>query len=101
MVSVWMPISELQPELPADELKLIDAEADRIEVQRLLSMSVITATDGYSGKLDIPLSAKMVRTWRKKAKTETDENGIATSRMMWMRRSRLVWDGILTFWNIE
>ena len=32
----------------------------------------------------------MVRTWRKKAKTETDENGTATSRMMWMRRSRLV-----------
>ena len=81
MVSVWMP-SELQPELPADELKLIDAEADRIEVQRLLSMSVVTTTDGYSGKLDSPLSAKMVRTWRK--------NGIATSRMMWMRRSRLV-----------
>ena len=89
-VSVWMPISELQPELSGDDLKLTDAEADRIEVERLLSMSVITTTDGYSGKLDIPLSAKMVRTWRKKAKTETHENGTATSRMMWMRRSRLV-----------
>ena len=89
-VSVWMPISELQPELSADDLKVIDAEADKIEVERLLSMSVITTTDGYSGKRDIPLSAKMVRTWRKKAKTETDENGIVTSQMMWMRRSRLV-----------
>ena len=89
-VSVWMPISELQPELSGDDLKLTDAEADRIEVECLLSMSVTTTTDGYSGKLDIPLSAKMVRAWRKKAKTETDENGTATSRMMWMRRSRLV-----------
>ncbi len=79
-----MPISELQPEISENDLKLIDAEADRIEVERLLSMSVITTIDGYSGKLDVPLSAKMVRTWRKKAKTETDENGIATSQMMWM-----------------
>ena len=71
-VSVWKPINELQPELPADEMELTDAEADRIEVQRLLSMSVKTTTDGYSGKLDNPLSAKMVRTWGKKTKTETD-----------------------------
>ena len=48
------------------------------------------SVDGCSGKLDIPLSAKMVRAWRKNAKTETDENGIATSRIMWMRRSQLV-----------
>ena len=89
-VSVWMPISEFQPELPADEMSVIDAEADKIEVQRLLSMSVITTVDGYSGKLDIPLSAKMVRTWRKKTKTETDQHGVTTSQLMWMRRSRLV-----------
>ena len=89
-VSVWMPISEFQPELPADEMSVIDSEADKIEVQRLLSMSVITTVDGYSGKLDIPLSAKMVRTWRKKTKTETDEHGVTTSQLMWMRRSRLV-----------
>ena len=38
--SVWMPMSEFQPELPADELAIIDAEADKIEVQRLLSMDV-------------------------------------------------------------
>lgn len=32
----------------------------------------------------------MIRTWRKKTKTETDEHGVATSQLMWMRRSRLV-----------
>ena len=90
MISVWKPISELQPEVPEDELMLIDVEAERIEVQRLLTMSFITTTDGYSGKLDVPLSAKMVRTWRKKTKTETDANGTVTSQMMWMRRSGLV-----------
>ena len=40
-VSVWRPISDMQPELPADELGLIDVEADKIEVQRLLAMNVI------------------------------------------------------------
>ncbi len=54
------------------------------------SSNAITTTDGYSGKLDIPLSAKMVRTWGKKTKTEIDENGVATSQLMWTRRSRLV-----------
>ena len=38
MVSVWKPINEPQPELPADEMELIDAEADRIGVRRLLSI---------------------------------------------------------------
>ena len=89
-VSVWRPMSEFQPELPADEMSVIDAEADKIEVQRLLSMNVITTVDGYAGKLDIPLSAKMVRTWRKKMRTEMDEHGVTTSQLMWMRRSRLV-----------
>ena len=36
--TVWRPYSEMQPELPADELHLIDLEAGKIEIQRLLSM---------------------------------------------------------------
>ena len=88
--SVWMPMSEFQPELPADEMSVIDAEADKIEIQRLLSMNVIATVDGYAGQLDVPLSAKMVRTWRKKTRTEEDEHGVTTSQLMWMRRSRLV-----------
>ncbi len=73
----------MPPELPADELHLVDLEADKIEIQRLLSMGVITTTDRYDGKLAFPLSAKMVRTWRKKEKSEADGT-------VWMRRSRLV-----------
>ena len=73
-----------------DEMSVIDTEADKIEVQRLLSMSVITTVDGYSGQLDIPLSAKMVCTWRKTTRTETDEQGVTTSQLMRMRPSRLV-----------
>ena len=89
-VSVWRPISDMQPELPADELGLIDVEADKIEVQRLLAMNVIATPDGYSGKLDVPLSAKMVRTWRKKLNTVVGDDGAPVTQMMWMRRSRLV-----------
>ena len=89
-VSVWRPISDMQPELPADELGLIDVEADKIEVQRLLAMNVIATHDGYSGKLDVPLSAKMVRTWRKKLNTVVGDDGAPVTQMMWMRRSRLV-----------
>ena len=89
-VSVWRPISDMQPELPADELGLIDVEADKIEIQRLLAMNVIATPDGYSGKLDVPLSAKMVRTWRKKMNTIVGGDGVPTTQMMWMRRSRLV-----------
>ena len=75
---------------PADELALIDVEADKIEIQRLLAMNVIATPDGYSGKLDVPLSAKMVRTWRKKMNTIVGGDGVPTTQMMWMRRSRLV-----------
>ena len=89
-VSVWRPISDMQPELPADELGMIDVEADNIEVQRLLAMNVIATPDGYSGKLDVPLSAKMVRTWRKKMNTIVGDDGVPVTQMMWMRRSRLV-----------
>ena len=84
------PISDMQPELPADELGLIDVEADKIEIQRLLAMNVIATPDGYSGKLDVPLSAKMVRTWRKKMNTIVGDDGVSVAQMMWMRRSRLV-----------
>ena len=80
--SVWRPYSEMQPELDADELHLVDVEADKIEIQRLLSMGVITTTVQDVGELDVPLSAKMVRTWRKTMKSESEGT-------MWMRRSRL------------
>ena len=81
--AVWGPYSEMQPELPADELHLVDLEADKMEIQHLLSMSVVTSTEKYDGELDVPLHAKMVCRWRKRVKSVAEGT-------MWMRRSRLV-----------
>ena len=53
-------------------------------------MGVITTVDKYDGELDVALSAKMVRTWRKKTKVEIGQDGISRSYPAWMRRSRLV-----------
>ena len=87
---VWQPYSEAEPDISGDQLAAIDVEADKIEIDRLLQMGVITGADKYNGNLDSPLSAKMVRTWRKKKKEEQDENGQTVSTTAWLRRSRLV-----------
>ena len=89
-VSVWQPYRGSEPEISHDVLALIDQQADKIEIQRLLEMGVITTVDKYDGQLDVALSAKMVRTWRKKTKVEIDGNGVSKSYPAWMRRSRLV-----------
>ena len=88
--SVWQPYSEAQPHIQGEELAAIDVEADRFEIGRLQQMGVITTVDKYSGDLDTPLCAKMVRTWRKKQREEKDENGQVVSTTAWVRRSRLV-----------
>ena len=46
--------------------------------------------DSYDGSLGKELSAKMVRTWRKKQKTVEDANGATHEEPAWLRRSRLV-----------
>ena len=87
----WQPYSEAQPDIQGEELAAIDFEADKIETDRLQQMGVITPVDRYSGDLDTPLSAKMVRTWRKKQREEKDEKGQVVSTTAWLRRStRLV-----------
>ena len=88
--SVWQPYRGTEPEMSQDVLALIDQEADKIEIQRLLKMGVVTTVDKYDGQLDLALSAKMVRTWRKKTKVEVDKDGVSRSYPAWMRRSRLV-----------
>ena len=87
---VWQPYSEAQPEIYGEQLSAIDIEADEIEIDRLLQMGVITTVDKYSGALDAPLSAKMVRTWRKKQREEKGDDGQVVSTTAWLRRSRLV-----------
>ena len=88
--SVWQPYRGSEPEISHDVLALIDKQADKIEIQRLLEMGVITTVDKYEGQLDVALFGKMVRTWRKKTKVEVDGNGVSKSYPAWMRRSRLV-----------
>ena len=90
--STMMPSSPNtgEPEISHDVLALIDQEADKIEIQRLLEMGVITTVDKYNGQLDVAISAKMVSTWRKKTKVEVGQDGISRSYPAWMRRSRLV-----------
>ena len=89
-VSVWQPYRGSEPEISQDVLVMIDEKADKIEIQRLLEMGVITTVDKYEGELDVALSAKMVRTWRKKTKVEVGQDGVSRSYPAWMRRSRLV-----------
>ena len=89
-VSVWQPYRGSEPEISHDVLALIDQQADEIEIKRLQEMGVITTFDKYNGQLDVALSAKMVRTWRKKTKVEVDNQGVSRSYPAWMRRSRLV-----------
>ena len=43
-------------------------------------MNVIATPDRYSGKLDVPLSAKMVRTWHKKMNTIVGGDGVPTTQ---------------------
>ena len=88
--SVCQPYSEAQPDIHGEQLAAIDLEADKIEIERLQQMGVIAMVEKYIGELDIPLSAKMVRIWRKKQRDEKDENGQVVSTTAWLRRSRLV-----------
>ena len=68
--SVWQPYTGAEPEISHDVLALIDQGADKIEIRRHPEMGVITTVDKYDGQLDLALSAKMVRTWKKKTIVE-------------------------------
>ena len=80
---LWFPFSSNEPELPDEVLQELDNLADKVEVERLLDMKVMCRSQDYNDErgLGVPLSAKFVRTWRKK-----ERNG----EQMWLRRSRLV-----------
>ena len=64
---------------------------DKVEIIRLTSMQVLTTPEQYTGECGKPLSAKFVRTWRKKTRKECDSAGnLVREGPAWMRRSRLV-----------
>ena len=87
---LWKPFSVLEPVLDQLELQAIDEVADKVEIQRLQSMGVIINPSDYTGTLGKELSAKMVRTWRKKTRMIQSESGENVEVPAWMRRSRMV-----------
>ena len=88
---LWQPQSALEPQLDPEQLQRIDDYADSVEIDRLLGMKVIQWHSSYSGELGTQLSAKFVRTWRKKVRKVFDESGKLVSETPgWLRRSRLV-----------
>ena len=88
---LWQPISELEPTLDDETLRMIDDYADHVEIQRLTKMTVLCSKEEYSGTLGKPLSAKMVRAWRRKVQDIKDDSGkTVEKRPGWYRRSRLV-----------
>ena len=87
---MWKPFSVLEPVLDQLELQAIDEVADKVEIQRLQSMGVIINPSDYTGTLGKQLSAKMVRTWRKKTRMIQSESGENVEVPAWMRRSRMV-----------
>ena len=78
---LWQPLTPLEPQMDESILQKIDAYADQVEIDRLFGMGVITTREKFSGDLGTQLSAKFVRSWRKKTR-----NGVPA----WLRRSRLV-----------
>ena len=88
---LWQPYSELEPCLSSDELDELDRIADEVEIRRLTDMGVLTSQSNYEGQLGKPLSARMVRAWRKKTRPVLDSTGkVVENEPAWLRRSRLV-----------
>ena len=73
----WDEDGESPPELSEDELRLVDREADKKEITRLIQMGVARwPAEGEDVSEYQVLTTKVVRDWRK--------------RPGWLRRSRLV-----------
>ena len=88
---LWQPQSALEPQLDSERLQRIDDFADSVEIDRLLGMKVIQWKNNYNGELGTELSAKFVRSWRKKTRKVFAEDGKLISETPgWLRRSRLV-----------
>ena len=80
---LWWPFSPEEPVLDPALMVELDAIADQLEVTRLQEMSVLVKEEELSPDVELggDLTARCVRTWRKKNKGSED---------FWYRRSRLV-----------
>ena len=83
--ALWYSFGETEPSMSTETLKELDSLADRVELERLVDMTVLMPVETVVdwGKQDFggELSSKFVRTWRKKCKGD---------EAVWLRRSRLV-----------
>ena len=77
-------LGEEKPQAPE---KWVDDLADKVELQRLMKMEVITMAEEKDKDIQRVLTTKMVRDWR--LKDFTDPSG-GPSTKKWLRRSRLV-----------
>ena len=80
---LWWPYSPDEPILDATLMAELDAIADQLEVTRLQEMTVLVKEEDLASDVELggDLTARFVRTWRKKSKGNED---------FWFRRSRLV-----------
>ena len=81
---LWWPFGPEEPVLDSDLLVELDTIADQLELTRLQEMSVLVKEEDLSPDVELggDLTARFVRTWRKKSKGNED--------FWWYRRSRLV-----------
>ena len=80
---LWFHLTAEEPSLHESTLANLDAIADRVEVSRLQDMDVLLKEQDLAGNVELggDLTARFVRTWRKKSKDGEEQ---------WYRRSRLV-----------
>ena len=71
---LWWPFSPEEPVLDSDLLVELDTIADQLEVTRLQEMSVLAKEKDLSPDVELggDLTARFVRTWRKKSKGNED-----------------------------
>eukprot|EP00434_Breviolum_minutum_P039359 symbB.v1.2.034948.t1/scaffold4605.1/size37493/1 len=80
---LWFPLTAEEPSLDESTLASLDVIADRVEVLRLQDMTVLVNEQDIADDVELggDLTARFVRTWRKKVKDGEE---------CWYRRSRLV-----------
>ena len=80
---LWFPYSVDEPAVYGDTLQHLDRLADEVEIARLKEMHVLEPEDAqqHLGQLGSDLTAKFVRTWRRKERDGQEQ---------WLGRSRLV-----------
>ena len=75
------PYGSQEPDIPSDELAVLDALADQVEIIRLKGLGVLLPVSSLPGGEVKRLTTRFVRTWRDK---------VINNERKWLRRSRYV-----------